>query len=68
MYHILVNTKECERRGVFTDREKLPDGNTVISVGDLRFTNFSFGDCKIFNDEDYMSYKSSISTTSTKEE
>lgn len=68
MYHILVNTSECERRGVFGDREKLPDGNTVISVGDLRFIRFSLGDCKIFNDEDFASYKSSITTNEKKEE
>lgn len=68
MYHILVNTSECERRGVFVDREKLPDGNTVISVGDLRFIRFSLGDCKILNDEDFASYKSSLTTNEKKEE
>ena len=51
-YHILVPRELIEKRHVFPNNPKLPDGRTVLSVRDLGYTRFSYGQVEIVNDAD----------------
>lgn len=52
MYYVLVPQAVIESRNVFTDYPKLADGRTILPIGDLRFTNFSYGEVELINQSD----------------
>lgn len=52
MYYVLVPKTVIESRNVFTDYPKLVDGRTILPIGDLRFTNFSYGEVELINQSD----------------
>ncbi len=62
MYYVLVPQKVIKERGVFTDNEVLPapDNRTVLELGDLRFTSFSYGPVEIINAQDLNSLRVSL--------
>lgn len=62
MYYVLVPQKLIEERQVFTDNEVLPapDNRTVVPLGDLRFTQFSYGQVELINDADLSSLRASL--------
>ncbi|MBO4906224.1 MAG: hypothetical protein J5486_04195 [Bacteroidaceae bacterium] len=51
-YHILVPKELIEQRHVFPDNPKTADGRTVLSIRDLSYTRFSYGQVEIVNDAD----------------
>lgn len=71
MYYILIPKEVIENRNVFSDYPTLPggDGRTILPVGDLRFTQFSYGQVELINQEDLdtliVSIKSKDSASST---
>lgn len=67
MYYILVPQQLIKSRGVFTDYQTLPggDGRTILPVGDLRFTQFSYGQVELINQEDLDSLVSSLKAKSS---
>ena len=60
MYYILYQTSECEKRKVFLDRRRLSDGNTVLTLSDLRYIRFSLGEVTILNASDMKAYEESL--------
>lgn len=74
MYYILIPKEVIEKRNVFSDYPKLPggDGRTILPVGDLRFTQFSYGQVELINQENLdtliVSLRSKDSASSTNTE
>lgn len=62
MYYVLVPQQLIKERGVFEDNEVLPspDNRTVLELGDLRFTNFSYGPVEIINAQDLSALRVSL--------
>ena len=60
MYYILYPTSECEKRKVFIDRRRLSDGNTVLTLSDLRYIRFTLGEVTILNASDMKAYEESL--------
>lgn len=52
MYFIIVPKQIIDKRGVFTDCTRLSDGSAVVPLSETRFTQFSYGEVKLLNDED----------------
>lgn len=52
MYYIIIPKEIVEKRGVFADKPRTKDGGAVITPGDLRFTQFSYGGVQLLNDAD----------------
>lgn len=52
MYYIIVPSEIVEKRGVFKEHTRLSDGSAVVPLSETRFTNFSYGEVKLLNDDD----------------
>lgn len=67
MYYILVDKQKLDERRVFPNAQTLPepDGRAIISVSDLRFTRFSYGQVELINDTDLATLQGSIKSSSS---